>query len=380
MKIEARRRRVIGAEDEPPDPGSGNQGATVSGRATALIIAAILILAALVAVVGESSPTFGGGPDFLSRLASFVRAALGGGLSSTNDLSLYSPLIQNGSADISYPSNYDTLASYALSLVNKDREGFNLSAVTLSPNPAAQQHADSMLRYGYFSHWDTQGLTPYMRYTLLGGNGAVEENVAYLTYSQAHFLSTAAEEDAIKYLEDSMMYDDRLCCNNGHRDNILNPLHTRVSIGVAFNLTTLLFAEDFESYYVDLNFSVSAGYSVSMTGTPSGTAFTATEALVTYDPPPSEETPFQLNTGPREYGPGILVGGVLPPCVFLCPKFSRGLTAYATTWKFTTTRTDVEFQLSGFIKQYGAGVYTIYLLTGADTATAITSISVFVQK
>lgn len=26
-----------------------------------------------------------------------------------------------------------------------------------------------MLYYDYFSHWDTQGYKPYVRYTLLGG-------------------------------------------------------------------------------------------------------------------------------------------------------------------------------------------------------------------
>lgn len=379
MRFDVPRRRLVKAEDETGAVESGSSGGPGSGRAAALVVAAILLLAALVILVEQSSPGLGW-PDFLSRLASLVRVSLGGGSTSTIDLSLYSPLIQNGSASIAYPSNYEALASYALELINKDRADFNLTSVQLSPVPAAQQHVDSMLRYGYFSHFDTQGLAPYMRYTLLGGRGAVEENVAYLSDRPGHFSSLGSVEVAVKFLERSMMYNDSACCNNGHRDNILNPLHTRVSIGIAYNFTTVFFAEDFESYYVDLNFTVSAGYSVSMTGTPLLGAVRATEVLVTYDPPPSNETPSELNAGPNEYGPGTLLGGVLPPCSFVCPRFERGITEYATSWKFTPTQSEIVFPLSEFVKQHGAGTYTLYLLTGSDTDSAVTSISVFVHK
>src|SRR5208337_1125607 len=98
----------------------------------------------------------------------------------------------NGAANISYPSNYGVLSAYVLDLVNSDRANYSLSAVALSDGNVAQQHADSMLRYGYFSHNDTQGFKPYLRYTLLGGRGAVEENVAYAYASFPLFTSTSA--------------------------------------------------------------------------------------------------------------------------------------------------------------------------------------------
>ena len=73
----------------------------------------------------------------------------------------------------------NSLVQYALSLINSDRNKYGLGNVTLSTEPSAQQHADSMLEYGYFSHWDIYGMKPYMRYTLLGGTEGVEENIAY---------------------------------------------------------------------------------------------------------------------------------------------------------------------------------------------------------
>ncbi len=132
--------------------------------------------------------------------------------------------------DISYPANYDTLANYSLTVINQDRESAGISPVILSPIPSAQQHADSMLQNGYFSHWDTQGYKPYMRYTILNGTGFVEENVAYESTTLPTFISTSSVEAAINSLEWQMMNNDSTCCQNGHRDNILTSFHNRVSI------------------------------------------------------------------------------------------------------------------------------------------------------
>ena len=135
------------------------------------------------------------------------------------------PCISNGT--LSYPSDYNTLAAYTLNIINTNRTNFGLHNVTLSPILSGQQHADSMLNNGYFSHWDTAGCKPYMRYTALNGTGDVEENVAY-EYSACRvlscpFTSTPAVENAIGYLQWQMMYNDSKCCQNGHAKNILNP-------------------------------------------------------------------------------------------------------------------------------------------------------------
>ena len=116
-----------------------------------------------------------------------------------------------------------------------------------------------------------------------------------------------------------------------------------------------------------------------MTGAALEAGLSANAVYVTYDSTPSPETPAQLNGGPHEYGPGLLIGGVLPPCNFACQAFEQGVTANAGTWTFVPNSVTVTFSLHDFIQRYGAGVYTLYLITGTDTSSAITSISVFVS-
>jgi len=299
---------------------------------------------------------------------------------------LVDPIIANGSADITYPSDYCALASYALSQINADRAANGTTPVALDFNQAAQQHADSMLYFGYFSHYDTQGYKPYMRYTLLGGRGADAENVAYFYYSVPHFTSTGAVESAIQELEHSMVYNDSACCDNGHKYNILDPLHNYVSIGVAYNSTYVYFDEEFENLYLNLNISVTAAassnpYFVTMTGVPVKTVSSPNSIYIAFDDTPSPESTTQLNNGPHEYGPGTLVGGVLPPAGFFggCGQFSTGTTVCAKTWTFTSSTVDIAFSLADFVKSYGPGVFTVYLITGSSTESAITTISIFVS-
>jgi uncharacterized protein YkwD len=373
MKIDESGRRSIPSEGPAAEPVPKSHGTV------ALLLVALVLIAAWVLVLPQVPALVKEGSDLISRLASSLTGATGINSTESLNYTIYSPLIQNGAANISYPSDHDVLSTYALGLINNDRANYSLGAVTLSDINVAQQHADSMLRYGYFSHNDTQGFKPYMRYTLLGGRGAVEENIAYSYTGLPYFTSTASVEGALKSLEYTMMYDDSQCCNNGHRYNILSSLHNRVSIGVAFNSTRVYFVEDFENYYIDLNFSVSSSYYVTMTGTPLEAGLSANAVYVTYDRTPSPETATQLNSGPHEYGPGSLVGGVLPPCVFTCQTFEQGVTVYADTWTLAPNLVAVTFSLRDFIQSYGAGVYTVYLITGNDTSSAITSISIFVS-
>ena len=337
-------------------------------RPIAVGLVALVAVAALLYTLPNLPGVLGGLSQFLSGFTSPAGPSL--------NYSVYSPIIQGGSANISYPPHYDALASYALSLINQDRANFSAAPVALARDGVAQQHADSMLRFDYFSHYDTQGYKPYMRYTLLGGRAAVQENIAYVAGDR--FSSVSDLEGGIKTLEHLMMYEDQACCNNGHKLNIINALHNFVSVGVAYNGTTLYFDEEFENVYANMTFTVSSQYAVTMAGTLTGQLNAPAEAIVTYDSTPQPETRQQLNNGPREYDPGTVIGGVMPPCAFGCPVFSSGVTVYAGSWQFSSGRIDVEFSLHDFVAQNGPGVYTIYIVTGADTSTAITTLSVFV--
>ena len=66
--------------------------------------------------------------------------------------------------------------SYALARLKKNGE----IEVTLTDNTVAQKHADELLFTCMTSYWSHNGLKPYMRYSVAGGEGGVMENVRVL--------------------------------------------------------------------------------------------------------------------------------------------------------------------------------------------------------
>ncbi len=289
---------------------------------------------------------------------------------------------------IAYPPNYNTLANYSLSLINADRASFNVSGVTLSPIQSAQEHAYSMLVNGYFSHWDTQGFKPYMRYTIVNGTGEVEENVAFESSSIPAFVTTSQVETAISTLEHDMVYNDEACCQNGHLLNIINPYHNRVSIGIEYNSTNVYFVEDFENYYINLNTPIftSSNQSVTLQGS-TFTPLSPDSVIVFYDPTPAPINASILNSEyQKPYDEGTFLGGAIPCPGSLqpCDKFTEGITVRPGIWDLTNSSVDIVFSLQQFINEDGSGVYTIYLTqntfaSNPNDTESLTSISIFIQ-
>lgn len=293
--------------------------------------------------------------------------------------SVYSPPLIGNRLNITYPNDYAKLANYTLDLINSDRRNFGLEPVSLSMVPSGQQHADSMLYFGYFSHWDTQGFKPYMRYTLLGGRGSVSENVAYEYWSKPHYTSLAEVEQGIKELESMMVYNDSICCNNGHRYNILNPLHNKVSIGIAYNSTHLYLVEDFENYYVNASIKLEDNL-VTLYGNIVNPIQRFTSLIVYYDAKPEAMNITQLKALRHEYTPGIFVGGILPQCFFICEKFENGTTVYAQEWVVDSYHVSISFTLQPLTQKFGPGVYTLYLTTNSSVSGSVTSFSLFLYN
>ncbi len=256
------------------------------------------------------------------------------------------------------PSN--ALVVYALSLINHDRNTYGLQNVTASNITSAQQHADSMLEYSYFSHWDTYGMKPYMRYTLLGGTGAVDENIGYIYSSLGENVTKTLAQ-----IEYDFVYNDEQCCNDGHRDNILDANHTQVSIGIAYNATTVYFVQDFINNYVswmDNTPAADASQNVYLSGilTP---GYNLTSVEVSYDPPIMNLTPAELADSPYNgpYAQGTVIAGVGYSRFgrrFFYPNIT---TVNATTYSIQANRFNVQFPLAGLIRQYGSGEYTVDL-------------------
>jgi uncharacterized protein YkwD len=275
-----------------------------------------------------------------------------------------------GSAEkyaIGYPHRYSQLANFTLGLINKDRAASGLDPVVPSPSLSGQQHADSMLFFGYFSHWDTQGLKPYVRYSLLNGTGAVEENVAFESTRLPAFTSLGDMESAIARLEYQMMNNDSACCDNGHRTNILDPLHNMVSIGIAYNATRLYIVQDFENRYLTLANPIVTNEDVTIDAN-SSIHLTNVQLVIYHDPSPSNLTDAQLGATPYSgsYDAGEFVGGVVPACMLECESYQNGLTVSANRWSVTNSTVQIGFHLTKFVSIYGSGVYTVYLETSVN--------------
>ena len=67
---------------------------------------------------------------------------------------------------------------FMLNLINEERRKAGVPEVTLGSNRAAQLHAEASLAGCFSSHWGMDGLKPYMRYTLAGGQQSNGENLS----------------------------------------------------------------------------------------------------------------------------------------------------------------------------------------------------------
>ena len=259
--------------------------------------------------------------------------------------------------------SHEELVNYALSLINKDRTKYGLSNVSLSSIDCAQEHAENMLAYHFFSHWDTNGYKPYMRYTLAGGQGVVSENVAwYPSYGPFD------AKEAIEALEWGMMYDDAMW-DWGHRDNILNPFHNKVSIGIAYDDYNLFLVQDFEDDYINWStfFHVNENGDVTLSGDFVIDELSVKSIVIFFDSKPMNLTPEQLEESPYSgsYSIGTLVGQALPPRY----RSVEGITITAQTWIQKGKFFQIEFNLSHVFNKYGEGVYTLCLLADSHYLT-----------
>ena len=81
-------------------------------------------------------------------------------------------------------THLEELRSYVVDLINKDRAAHGVPPVALGTNPAAQLHAEDMLKHDYQGHWWSDGTKPYMVYTLTGGKSYAAENSASSGWSE----------------------------------------------------------------------------------------------------------------------------------------------------------------------------------------------------
>jgi hypothetical protein len=178
---------------------------------------------------------------------------------------------------INYNDSSDTmqaLKNFALLKINEDRANHGLSPLLQSNNTAAQIHANELLQTKTISHMTIDGFKPYMLYSLYNGTGYVQQNVGQISYVLSNdgqnyykasdlcydfkrfYCPVIDQYKAINDLEYSMMNNDEACCNNGHKNNILNKFHTHVSIGIAFNEYYFVMVQNFENHYLNSDIKI----------------------------------------------------------------------------------------------------------------------------
>jgi len=265
---------------------------------------------------------------------------------------------------------------YALEKINQDRKKFRIPPVLFSDNQGAQIQANDMLTTGTLSHWMSTGEKPYMVYTRTGGSGYLSQNVA------ATFCTgLTCNLEPFKEINDrhyEMVYDDE-GSDWGHRDNILDPTHTHVSIGVAYDSHHFFFVQNFEDNYIDFvsPIEITQENKVSINGNLlDGNIY---NIAIYYDPVPTTSL-YEKHKNEPFYESGDLVALVQepPPPGALYPKVNEYELIVANKW-YEREPITVEFDLSSVLKKQG--VYTIGVwLENNDKQFLATTYSIFVEN
>jgi uncharacterized protein YkwD len=125
--------------------------------------------------------------------------------------------------------------SYVLSLINRDRAAAGLEPVELDPTAerAGQRHVEDMVRNGFTAHWGSDGSVPEQRYSEAGGQHFVQENAACFFDGEQRELDADPRFDPVELEKIESAFINETPPNDGHRKNILKPVHKLVGIGLA---------------------------------------------------------------------------------------------------------------------------------------------------
>jgi uncharacterized protein YkwD len=137
-----------------------------------------------------------------------------------------------------------------LEMINEERDVEKVPPVELDDlaTEVATKHAVDMVTNEFVSHWGSDGLKPYHRYSLAGGTDATEENVSSADNTWSMKARDLKQDTAylhVRLYQEKPPYD-------GHRRTILAPQHTHVGIGIAVQDLRLRLVELFVAKYVQV--------------------------------------------------------------------------------------------------------------------------------
>ena len=184
-----------------------------------------------------------------------------------------------------------------LQLTNRHRAAAGVPPVKMGNNPAAQLHVEAALEGCYSSHWDRWGLKPNHRYTLAGGTGADAENGHGLDYcvtpSDGYSPPPSPERQVAEAVDGWMN-------SPGHRRSLLDPSHTEMNVGIAYDRFNSVMAQHFASDYVryEQRPTIDSQGVITLSATVSGATLSLSNTVnvqIAYDPPPHALTKGQLS-------------------------------------------------------------------------------------
>jgi hypothetical protein len=249
---------------------------------------------------------------------------------------------------------------------------------------AAQIHAEDVLKMRTISHWMTNGEKPYMTYTRYGGEGNVGQNVAfggYFDIEQCKRWNVVCESiDPKKAITDSqygMMYDDA-ASNWGHRDNIIDPIHTHVSFGFAYDEYSYAFVQNFEDNYIDLAYPIGNDpNNVRIIGNVMEGQIL--NVSIYYDQYPESDL-YEIHKNDGSYGMGELLAIVAPPLelgrYYNEPSGHQLIVAKSMSQNGNSI--DIAFDMSSVATTSGVYTITVWLQSNGVDIPA-TSYAMFVK-
>jgi len=137
-----------------------------------------------------------------------------------------------------------------LEMINEERDVAKVPLVELDDlaTEVATKHGVDMATNEFASHWGSDGLKPYQRYSFAGGIHATEENVSAADNTWSMKIKDLKQDTAylhVRLYQEKPPYD-------GHRKTILAPQHTHVGLGIVVQELRLRLVELFVAKYVEI--------------------------------------------------------------------------------------------------------------------------------
>jgi uncharacterized protein YkwD len=189
-----------------------------------------------------------------------------------------------------------------LEMINEERDVAKVPLVQLDDlaTEVATKHGVDMVTNGFASHWGSDGLKPYQRYSFAGGTNATEENVSAADNTWSMKIKDLKQDTAylhVRLYQEKPPYD-------GHRRTILSPQHTHVGLGIVVQELRLRLVELFVAKYVEvrpIKQEAKPGAELPFTGKMLRRGYSLHHVEVFYEPLPTRPELNWLRQ-PRPYG------------------------------------------------------------------------------